>query len=517
MHPHVAQRARSSHTGLLSRVCVVVFACAAPLFGCGCGGVDAQPKEDAGTITPVRCSDQPVCDGMKVRACDGDRPGDVMEECKDGTTCNLGRCMSMECVAAWSTHRSFAGCFFYTAHAANVASEAAAPMSFLITNPGTAEANVWLQHIDGSAGWVLSGSTAVPPGESARLSILGKQVSEVGVSGGAALRLVSTLPVTVAQIESDDSNERAQSTSGTMLLPVHVLGMHHRVLAYPQLSTPEIDALAGGAGGAARLLIVGTRPHTTVQFTAGPQGAVLIAPDPITMLAGETKPIMLGDGDVFQASSAGDTDDLSGSEIWADLPVAVFSGNVSTAYGVVGAAGINSPDMAHEQIPPVGSWSYRYVAASLPPQADTCDTLLGTPGASLWRMVSSAEGITTVDFTGAPGVIGLPTQIKLEAGVAKQFVVAGGDFTVKATGPLLLAQGIDCEPTLALAVSADAWLSDLSVCSVAELRPTGRGRAATGSPGHARQTAHRRRGVQAGGRRPGDGLPRGRARAAGHL
>ena len=119
---------------------------------------------------------------------------------------------------------------------------------------------------------------------------------------------------------------------------------------------------------------------------------------------------MLGDGDVFQASSAGDTDDLSGSEIWADLPVAVFSGNVSTAYGVVGASGINSPDMAHEQIPPVGSWSYKYVAASLPPQANTCDTLLGTPGASVWRMVASADGITTVDFSGGPGVVGLPTQ-----------------------------------------------------------------------------------------------------------
>ena len=171
---------------------------------------------------------------------------------------------------------------------------------------------------------------------------------------------------------------------------------------------------------------------------------------------------MLGDGDVFQASSAGDTDDLSGSEIWAGRPVAVFSGNVSTAYGVVGASGINSPDMAHEQIPPVGSWSYRYVAASLPPQANTCDTLLGTPGASVWRMVASAEGITTVDFSGGPGVVGLPTQMRLETGVAQELVVAGGDFTVRASGPLLLAQGIDCEPTLALAVSADVWLSDLS-------------------------------------------------------
>ena len=40
--------------------------------------------------------------------------------------------------------------------------------------------------------------------------------------------------------------------------------------------------------------------------------------------------------------------------------------------------------------------------------------------------------------------------------------MSGGNFSVKLRGPLLLAQGIDCEPTLALAVSADTWLSDLS-------------------------------------------------------
>ena len=103
---------------------------------------------------------------------------------------------------------------------------------------------------------------------------------------------------------------------------------------------------------------------------------------------------------------AGEAGDLSGSEIFADLPVAVFSGNVSTAYGIEAPEGINSPDMAHEQIPPVRS-SYRYVAATLPPQADTCETLLGVPGASVWRMLAS-EDDTTVEFASPPGVEGLP-------------------------------------------------------------------------------------------------------------
>ncbi len=232
-------------------------------------------------IVPVRCT-EPVCDGTIVRACVDGRPADMLEQCPANTICESGRCMSEVCAAAWPDHHTFVGCFFYTAQAANVASDAEQPMSFLITNPGDAEATVSLEHIDASAKWALSASTAVAPGKSARLSIMREEVTAAGVSPGAGLRLVSTLPVTAAQIESDDSKEDALSSSGTMLLPANVLGRHHRVLAYPQRVTPDIDALAGGgAGGAARLLIVGTRPDTPVHLTAGPNRAALINAEPL--------------------------------------------------------------------------------------------------------------------------------------------------------------------------------------------------------------------------------------------
>ena len=45
--------------------------------------------------------------------------------------------------------------------------------------------------------------------------------------------------MTVAQIQSDDSDENAQSSGGTMLLPVHVLGSHYLVMTYPQAQTPD--------------------------------------------------------------------------------------------------------------------------------------------------------------------------------------------------------------------------------------------------------------------------------------
>jgi hypothetical protein len=141
--------------------------------------------------------------------------------------------------------------------------------------------------------------------------------------------------------------------------------------------------------------------------------------------------------------------------------VAVFSGNVTTTYGTT-ADGINSPDMVHEQMPPMRLWSTTYVAASAPAQADTCDSVLGATGASLWRIVA-AEADTRVDFTAPAGVLGLPasTMQMDKPGDVRGMVVAGGSFIVNANKPVLLTQGIDCEPTLSLAISVDRFLSDL--------------------------------------------------------
>jgi hypothetical protein len=168
---------------------------------------------------------------------------------------------------------------------------------------------------------------------------------------------------------------------------------------------------------------------------------------------------MIGDGDVLQAWTDRDGADLSGSEIVTTHPVAVFSGNITTTYGKT-AAGIHSPDMAHEQLPPVDSWSLTYVAAALPPQAGVCDSLLGSPSASIWRLLAAYDG-TDVKFTGPDGVPHVHDDVTLRAGEVLE-VIATGDFVVTASEALLMTQGIDCEPSLSLAISADKPLEDLT-------------------------------------------------------
>jgi hypothetical protein len=93
----------------------------------------------------------------------------------------------------------------------------------------------------------------------------------------------------------------------------------------------------------------------------------------------------------------------------------------------------------------------------LPPQASTCDPLLGA-GLSLWRFIASGPR-THIDIENAAGPIVMDAS--LDPGYVLE-VPLKGDFVATATGsPILVTQGIDCEPSLSLAISADKLLTDL--------------------------------------------------------
>src|SRR5207247_1968406 len=94
--------------------------------------------------------------------------------------------------------------------------------------------------------------------------------------------------------------------------------------------------------------------------------------------------------------------------------------------------GLNTPDLTVEQILPTSIWSRIYIAAWLPPQATVCDSLLGGPGAGLWRIVASRDD-THVSFESAIPLDGLPPDgLVLGQGQARDLVVQGGaDFTIK--------------------------------------------------------------------------------------
>ena len=475
MRGDVAQPARRSHTQLSLRALVALALAVAACSGGGTqtpaadadAGVDADASPD---VSAGPCSTGLVCDGDLVRACVDGGLGDVVQACPLGDTCSLGRCTSSACAMAEAKHTGFGGCLFYSFQPENVTSDSSAATSFLVTNPSSATATVSLEVPavggDGTASWAAQmGPTPVDPGQSARFTLTNHAVISGGSFLGAAIRISSDVPVAAVEVVGDDSDQTATTSSaGTTLLPAQTLGSHYRAMTYPQADTPAVAAIDGSRGGAARVAIVSTQDGTDVSISLPADiSSILETPQPLPteLMVGSTLYASLNDGDVFQVYTTDDGADLSGTEISASAPIAVFSGNITTSYGIVsGMDDVSSPDMAHEQMPPVGAWSTHWVAAELPAQVNVCTSLFGAPGSSIWRVLASEDG-TNVMLDAPQGVtVSPPSTQMLNKGQVAQLISSGGSFQIQANKPVLVTQGLDCEPSLSLAVSLDHLLDD---------------------------------------------------------
>lgn len=374
--------------------------------------------------------------------------------CPEGQVCSLNRCATRACAEEEDRGTGFEGCLFYVVEGDNVSADVGRATSLLVTNSSPEVVRFEVQARPAPAGdWSPFDEASVPPFSSHRVTLEGWQVGDPGVSPAAAIRVVADRPVTIAQVQSDDREQRATSSAGTIILPVHVLGSRYRAVTVPQNGGPPVDTTPGSRGGAARVLVVGVQRSVVIRFR--PTAPAMVAPIGVEppLAANESRTFQLEDGDVFQAYSVNDDDDLTGSEIVAESGVvAVFSGNVSTLYGRA-LTGIHSPDAVHEQLLPTASWGTSLLALALPPQGNTCDTLFGTPGTSMWRVVADVP-MTQVRFSAPGTVTGLPAgPVTLDGGEVLDLLVTGGSFTVEATSPVHVTQGLDCEPSLAPAVA----------------------------------------------------------------
>jgi hypothetical protein len=427
---------------------------------------DAAPGSDAtaaDAAAPASCMTTTVCDGASiVRACRNNAVGEVIETCDSGLICSRGRCTSSACAQIEAELSTMLGCRFYTLQIDNVTAEMNATSSLLVTNPGLTAAQVQLERreIDG---WQQLLSASVAPLQSQRIILPARIFEGAGYLQHEALRFSSDVPVTAAVIQSDDATEMGTSSGGTMLLPVQALGRNYMAVSYPQVNVPKIAATPGSLGGAGQILIIGTEDMTNVTFQVSATASLGKAGGAPVRPPGGSFDLTLQEGDAYEIFSVADGDDLTGSTVTADQPVAVFSGNISTTYGRT-APGINTPDMAHEQLLPETAWGRTFVAAALPPQPRTCDGVLGLPGASLWRIVAGTDN-TVIEFDAPAGVTGLPGSgktVTLGVGGVLEMVVAGGSFTVNASAPVQVMQGMDCEPTLSSAINVGApMLSDM--------------------------------------------------------
>jgi hypothetical protein len=418
------------------------------------GACSQQPKAphpddgpDGGRPGPGHgCRGNTTCDPFAtntVRSCAADGTTAPLYTCDPGLACSLGRCVSPSCVNA-ETLASVTGCLFYTAEMDNVDSDDSQSSLIVVTNPGSTPATLSLQARTPGQDWTEAQAMAIAGGSAGSFIIGDQHLEGAGVGYALARRVVSDTPVTVMLIESADLDEAATSSAGTMVLPIHALGTRYMAMTYQQQSTPEIDVLAGGRGGAAEITIVATQDNTTFQIWRA--GRPLSSDPEVISLQ--------NDGDLYQILSEDNFDDLSGTTILGNKPFAVFSGNVTTTYGKT-TAGINSPDTAMEQMLPIGAWSKSYVATRLPAQSAACDSTLGGTSVGLWRFLAAEQ--TQLRFHFATPIDPPPDPMEVSPGtVYEMFIDSEHDFVVEADAPFLMTQGMDCEPTLSSAVPADA-------------------------------------------------------------
>jgi hypothetical protein len=214
------------------------------------------------------------------------------------------------------------------------------------------------------------------------------------------------------------ANIRSKSADAFLGLPQDVLTGRYIVLAYPNGFSGI--ASSGNYDTPSQFAVIATEDGTSIRIT--PQNGLIInrrpsAPFTVNLDRGE---VYFGQADVFSDQEQ----DVSGTEILATKPVAVFGGNKRTSIPTrVG----NYRDYLVEQLPPVNLWGKEVLLA---PHA----IVAPTPDTAVVRVLSANPG-TIVKITNANGEM----TYQLGAGVSLELPLIE-PMSITATEPILVAQ-----------------------------------------------------------------------------
>lgn len=163
------------------------------------------------------------------------------------------------------------------------------------------------------------------------------------VTHGMAVHILSDSAIAVFGL-----NHKLFSSDAFMGLPINVLGTEYRTINYNSSSNGSFrDPLTPG-----EFWIVAVHDSTNVTITLHDASSTGTQP-------GAPFTVRLNQGDVYLVQGMGVlSNDLTGSLIESDYPVAVFSGHKRTEMPVGATNGDGTPSRDHlvEQLPPVSAW-----------------------------------------------------------------------------------------------------------------------------------------------------------------
>ncbi len=360
-------------------------------------------------------------DEHRYRECDEDGMewGDAVDCVSPATRCQHGHCVS-PCDMVEGTMSNL-GCHFWAVDMPNLIPDLVFAVSISNTSHDQTTNIQIFDKNGGTEQLVASGSVA--PRDVSVFMLAGTSngqqgfyPGDAGLSGngialGRAFRIESDYPVVAVQF-NPIGGASGHSTDASLLLPRHTIGNDYIHMAFDQ-----------GHGGGSTMIIVAENDNTvvtvtpTVNTTAGQNGLP-------AMTAGVPTDILIDRYDYIQLTTGPNNQDLSGSIIEADAPVAVFGGHTCAN---VPDTNTVACDHVEQQIFPVNTWGKRYVAMRNPPRGGE---------AMQWHILGSQDN-TTVNFDPP---VSLGSSITIDRGEVVRFQDMG-DFFVEAVGGPILVTG----------------------------------------------------------------------------
>ena len=428
---------------------------------------------DGGTAMIQMCSGDSVCIGGPI-GCGSCRPGEVQcsptsaespQQCAadghweqhaacdsdSGEHCLAGICQR-PCAGAGDGTNSYLGCEYWATPTANSGVDYRFAYAIVLANPGTREAHVRLEGgplasfvmrtvAPGSVErinlpWidVLKGSTAAChpfPTDPRNCSPRSVQTHQADHAG--AYHVVSDVPLAAYQF--NPMEYRSGTTSGdvfsftadaSLLLPQSVLGdprtQEYIVATRPNWTPMNSTGVYGGF-----VTIVGGGPAgASLDVLIDTTAAVSDPAMPSRELPRGRHVFRLARGDVLQLIGTRDGEDLTGTAIRANGPIAVFAGHDCTNVPSERAA----CDHLEEQFLPSATWGRRYAVTYLR------DRVAEPNEESVIRIVSQVDGnrLTFDGMTTPPSCART-----LARGEFCDFTTAG-NFIVSGERPILAVQ-----------------------------------------------------------------------------
>ena len=452
---------------------------------CGIGANAGLPVCDPASLSCRQCvSGGTACgDDNHVHVCDSDGTiGMVQSECDstEGEQCvganGVAACDS-PCVRATSS-KSYRGCEYWGSTTANEGLDPAFAdnFAFAVDNSNAAPVRVRISGAGAGVDQVIPANTlqVVHVNFDPRLKAMespdgfGSGVY-TAASGSGGFHIQTSLPVTVYQFNPydyvTDGGTNSYSNDASLLLPVSVLSRNYMIMSRPThvLNYNFSDSTSPGF-----VTVVATADNTQVTVRSS---AHTTAGDGIPALTpGGTATVTLNRGDAFQLISGhdltagscptgpgsdkettlmdgtycnpGNAYDLTGTQITATLPVAVFSGHncVFVPFNAWAC------DHLEEMVFPQETWGkHFYVGLTRPVEDDSTET-------NLVRVLAGEDAVT-VTFT--PAAVSAPVTLN-QGEFVEVMPEPGAHFEIEATGPVLVGKFVVGQNYWASSMNTDA-------------------------------------------------------------